>query len=88
MPTETVTNTPTLNCGCFGLGCDTCCPPRDRRPELGPFPPCSECGYFAASCYCHDDDDSELRAEFGMSWVHGGGRAEDVSAAYLLFNRR
>lgn len=32
--------------------------------------------------------EGELRAEFGMSWVHGGGRAEDVGAAWALFGGR
>ena len=26
--------------------------------------------------------EAERYAEFGMSWVHGGGRAEDVAAAW------
>ena len=28
---------------------------------------------------------AEIYAEFGMSWVHGGGRAEDVAAAWRQF---
>ena len=29
--------------------------------------------------------EAEIRAEFGMSYVSGGGRPEDVSAAYWQF---
>jgi hypothetical protein len=28
--------------------------------------------------------EAEIRAEFGMSWVCGGGRAEDVSSAWAM----
>jgi hypothetical protein len=31
-----------------------------------------------------DCSEAEIRAEFAMSWVCGGGRPEDASAAYSL----
>jgi hypothetical protein len=30
------------------------------------------------------EQEGEMRAEFGMSWVCGGGRAEDVSSAWAM----
>lgn len=36
----------------------------------------------ACAKWLNDSAEAEIRAEFGMSWVHGGGRAEDVNAAY------
>lgn len=32
----------------------------------------------------YSDQLAEMRAEFGMSWVCGGGSAEDVSAAWSM----
>lgn len=31
------------------------------------------------------EDEAELAAEFAMSWVCGGGRAEDAATAFRLY---
>jgi len=36
---------------------------------------------------CEAEREAEQYAEFGMSWVAGGGLAEDVSAAWAQFGR-
>jgi hypothetical protein len=36
---------------------------------------------------CEAEREAEQYAEFGMSWVCGGGRAEDVSLAWAQFGR-
>lgn len=38
--------------------------------------------------YMEAEMESEMRAEFVMSWVCGGGAAEDASTAYALFGDR
>ena len=40
-------------------------------------------GYAA---YCEAEAEGEAYAEFAMSWVHGGGQAEDIKAAYAQWN--
>lgn len=41
----------------------------------------------ACSAWLAEESDAEMRAEFAMSWAHGGGRPEDASAAFHLHER-
>jgi len=42
-----------------------------------PFCECVDCGEEWVA-----QQESEIYAEFGMSWVHGGGDRQDVAAAW------
>lgn len=35
--------------------------------------------------YDEGQAEAEAYAEFGMSWIHGGGSREDVSAAWAMY---
>lgn len=39
---------------------------------------------YANAAYCEAEAEGERRGEFAMSWVHGGGQASDINAAYAM----